>query len=382
MQTIPMKVGIIAPDFPPTLGGIQTYACEVARELSARGHSVSVFTSPHPEGELTNQSYPIYPLLTLRRYEDRKILRSFTNDVWHVMTAAYAWWAVEVAPTVVSVHGNDILGGGAVTERLWLRSRFGIPFGDSLDYRLGRWLTRRVVSAGLDKASHIFANSEYTSRVLLSQYPKCTGKTTAAMVGVGDEFLSIKLPRKPPSARKEIITVCRLADRRKNVDVVLRALSKLSPQFDFRYTIVGRGPLQGELCRLSAELGMAAKVEFSGAVSDADLRALLARSDLFVLTPSSLPHSYEGFGIVYLEANACGTPTLAIRSAGAAEAVAEGLSGFFAADATTDAVSEALQSFFRGEQDFDPTCCREWASKFRWRNVVDHMLNHYPVQTQ
>ncbi len=377
-----MKIGIIAPDFPPALGGMQTYAREVARELSARGNAVSVFTSPHADGELASEPYPIHPILTLRRYTDRRIAQSYTNDLWHVMTAAYAWWALEATPTVVSVHGNDILGGGPVTHRLWLRSRFGLPFGDSCDYRLGRWLTRRVIAAGFDKASHIFANSEYTAKVFLCRYPNCAGKTTAAMVGVGDEFLSTKLLSKPLTSRKEIITVCRLAERRKNVDVVLRALAKLGSQSDFRYTVVGSGPLEPELRRLARDLGIDSKVEFAGAVSQATLCGLLARSDLFVLTPSSLPNSYEGLGIVYLEANACGTPTLAIKSAGAAEAVSEGLSGFFATDATTDAISEALQSFFRGERAFDPVSCREWANNFCWRQVIDHMVSHYPIRSE
>ena len=126
-----------------------------------------------------------------------------------------------------------------------------------------------------------------------------------------------------------LLTVCRLSEPRKNVDLVLRALARLKSDFGFRYTVVGEGDQEWALTQLAAELGLADRVRFTGRVADAELRSHYQQADLFVLPSGVSSTSFEGFGIVYLEANAMGVPTMALRAAGAAEAVDEGRSGFF-----------------------------------------------------
>jgi glycosyltransferase involved in cell wall biosynthesis len=173
--------------------------------------------------------------------------------------------------------------------------------------------------------------------------------------------------------------VCRLAEPRKNVRQVLQALAKLKDRYRFSYTVVGDGPLRPGLERLTAELGLQDRVRFAGFVDNATLRTLLAQSDLFVLTSSVNRGSHEGFGIAYLEANACGTPVLAARLAGAVEAVQEGVSGFFVDAPEAQAIGAALEQFFCRKVQFDRTSCRAFAAHFTWQRVVDHALGYYPA---
>ena len=112
-------------------------------------------------------------------------------------------------------------------------------------------------------------------------------------------------------------------------------------------------------------------MRFLGRVDGERLRRELAASGLMVLTASALRHSHEGFGIVYLEANACGTPVLAARTGGAVEAVAEGESGFFVGELTPEGVAEALGRFLRGAVRFDEAACRAHAGRFRWARVAE-----------
>ena len=177
--------------------------------------------------------------------------------------------------------------------------------------------------------------------------------------------------------RERLITVCRLAERRKNVDVVLRALALLKDRYPFHYTVVGDGPLRATLETLALELGLHDRVRFTGQIGNAALRGLLAESDLFVLPSSIHPESHEGFGIAYLEANACGTPVLAARLAGAVEAVEEGVSGMFVDAPTPDSIATALERFFSGVIAFEPAACRRFASRFSWTNVVGDAVGHY-----
>ena len=379
-----MHVGVIAPEFPPEIGGIQTYAYEFVRELARRGHRVTVFTRPHTDGEASLPGVKVVAVLKLRRALDRHILRDTTIDVWHVMNAAYAWVALEAAPVVTSVHGNDFLQPYLPVARpdlqrlprLWRSSRWR----PALEKALGRQLTNRLVRRALPRAAHILANSRYTEQALLKKYPACRGITSVAWVGVSTEYLDCE-PTRNAIDHVRLITVCRLAEPRKNVDLVLRALARLKDRHRFSYTVVGDGPLRPGLEALAQELGLNDRVRFAGFVDAAALRRLLAASDLFVLTSSISATSHEGFGIAYLEANACGTPVLAARLAGAVDAVDEGVSGFFVDMPAPESIAAALERFFCQDLQFDPAACRAFAARFTWERVVDHAVGYYPVRT-
>lgn len=359
---------------------MQTYALEFARRLHECGYMVSVFTR---EGNGPTEDPPgvrVHRVLRERRHIDRRILETAGIDAWHVMNAAYAWIATEVRPVVISVHGNDFLEPYIPVERpnfnripLFWRSKTLRP---ALEHFLGRHLTRRTLTISLPQAHAILANSRYTAQTLLERIPRCDGKVFPAMVGVSSDFLTPPLA-KTTGAVPELVTVCRLDEKRKNVDLVLRALALLSRDFRFRYRVVGDGQRRGELAALADELGIGAQVEFVGRLPFEQLRASLASADLFILTASIAPGSHEGFGIAYIEANACGTPVLAARLAGATEAVDEGRSGFFVETVSVEEIESALRLFLSGGINFDPVVCREFASRFTWDKVVDAALPHY-----
>lgn len=374
-----MRIGIVSPEFPPEKGGIQTYAIEYARELARRGHDVTVFTRPHVEGELAGEAFRIEPVLQLRRRLDRELARQ-PIDVWHAMNASYSWLARETAPVFVTVHGNDFLQPYHPVARLDLRPRLRLPFGSRFDRWLGDRLTRRVVGRSLPRAAHIFANSHYTERRLLARHPRCRGKTSTALVGIADEYFTAQRPPRSEGPTR-FITICRLAEPHKNVDLVLRALARLRDRFSFDYTIVGDGWLRPSLEKLADELELRERVTFTGFLDREALRKLLPGSDLFVLTTSETPVAYEGFGLVYLEANACGCPVLAARIAGAVEAVEEGVSGVFVDKADVESIARQLERFLSGELRFEAAACVAFARQFSWAKVADHCLARYTLRS-
>ncbi len=111
----------------------------------------------------------------------------------------------------------------------------------------------------------------------------------------------------------------------KGIDLMLRAIAELP---EVEYTVVGTGEALPALRRLAAELGIAARVRFTGALSDAERDVELARCEVF-----ALPSRGEGFGIVYLEAMAAGKPCLAADVGGAPEVVVDGQTGLVVAPA-------------------------------------------------
>lgn len=375
-----MRIAIVSPEFPPEFGGMQTYAAEFAAELVRRGHQVTVFTRRRQVPQARLPGVQVEGILVGHAGPDLAQLRQHRADAWHVMNAAYAWVALYFSPTVVSVHGNDFLRPyirvGEPDLSRWPGAWRVTSLHQAVARSIGQWRTPRLIGRGLARAAQILANSRYTEAVFLQHYPSLRDRTGAAMVGVGAGYLR-DTPRRTVNPVPQIVTVTRLSERRKNVALVLRALARVAPQHAFHYTVVGDGDQRAELQALAEAVGIAQRVEFTGFLPADQLRGRLARSDLFVLTAGINPASHEGFGIAYLEANACGTPTLAARLAGAAEAVEEGVSGFFTRDLTEEALADALASFLSGAVRFDPAACRAFAARFTWAAVVDRALPWY-----
>lgn len=367
-----LRIGLITSEFPPDLGGVETYAWQLARELGRRpGLQVTVYAPPKSSTVIPPPGVTIKPILQSCSGLDWPKLKNEPIDVWHALSACHAWIA-EKRSTVVSVHGNDFLAPYPLTARPALT----LPGLRALRPVLWRRLrplwcraTKKMLVRALPRAAAIIANSRYTAEVLLQQHPACVDKMHIAWVGVDPVFFDV--PRAPKGKVPQLLTVCRLSEQRKNVDLILRALATLKDHFEFEYVIAGEGTLRPALERLADTLGLNARVHFVGRVSDAALRDFYARADLFVLAASIVPGSHEGFGIVYLEAAASGVPSLAARLAGAAEAIAEGRSGFFVEQPDVASISNALSSFLSGETHLDAEDCCDFARGFSWARVAD-----------
>ncbi len=368
-----MRIGLITSEFPPDLGGVETYAWQLARELGRRqGLQVTVYAPPKSATITPPPGVTLKPILQSCAGLDWPKLKNEPIDVWHALSAGHAWIAEKNRPTVVSVHGNDFLAPYPLTARPALAMTFL--------WRLRPWVwrklhplwqsaTRRLLARALPRASALLSNSRYTADVLLAKHPECASNTHIALVGVDPIFFDV--PRAPKNKVVQLLTVCRLSEERKNIDLVLRALATLKDRFEFEYIIAGEGTLRPSLERLADSLELNTCVRFVGRINDADLRQLYSRADLFILTASIIPGSHEGFGIVYLEAAASGVPSLAARLAGAAEAIAEGRSGFFVEQPDVISISNALIRFLSGEIHLNALDCRDFARNFSWVRVAD-----------
>ncbi len=142
-----------------------------------------------------------------------------------------------------------------------------------------------------------------------------------------------------------LLSVGRLsaAERYKGHDRVLNALPEVSGPDgrEIVYLIAGDGDDRARLEAAAEASGAGARVRFLGKAPDADLPDLYRACDLFVL-----PSTGEGFGIVFLEAMACGAPALGLRAGGAPDALADGALGHCVdpEDDFTAALAEAVLS--------------------------------------
>ena len=149
------------------------------------------------------------------------------------------------------------------------------------------------------------------------------------------------------SDRLVLYTLARL-EPRKGVDQALRALAQLAhagelPR-EWLYVIAGRGEQQPMLATLAGELGIADHVEFAGFVPDNEVAARYQAADIFLQTNREIRGDTEGFGIVFLEANACGLPVIGGIAGGTADAIEEGYTGLRVDAENITAIASAIRT--------------------------------------
>jgi phosphatidylinositol alpha-1,6-mannosyltransferase len=128
------------------------------------------------------------------------------------------------------------------------------------------------------------------------------------------------------------------------MDRVIEALpTMLTRQPDLHYLIVGEGEYRPCLERLIAERQLGGHVTLAGSVSNQDLIDHYAIADVFVMSHRQLPSGdTEGFGMVFLEANACGVPVVAGISGGALDAVQNEVNGLTVDGDDVSAIAQAI----------------------------------------
>lgn len=156
------------------------------------------------------------------------------------------------------------------------------------------------------------------------------------------------------SGARVLMTVARLwsGDIYKGVDVTIRALPKIVREFpEVKYLVIGRGDDQPRLERLAADLGVGDRVVFAGFVSPEALAAHYRVADAYLMP------SQEGFGIVYLEAMACGIPVLSGDADGSADPLQDGRLGWRVPHRDPEAVAAACREILSGN---DRRCRGQW----------------------
>lgn len=151
-----------------------------------------------------------------------------------------------------------------------------------------------------------------------------------------------------------LLTVARLwsGDIYKGVDVTIRALPAIAAAVpNVKYLVIGRGDDQPRLAALAEALGVSDRVVFAGYVPTEALVAHYRLADAYVMP------SQEGFGIVYLEAMACGLPVLSGDDDGSADPLQDGRLGWRVPHRDPEAVAAACLAMLKGD---DPRCQGAW----------------------
>lgn len=317
------RVLILTQCFPPQIGGIENFMHGMASALAGRGAEVTVFADGHKaEGAHPFTVKRFAGLKAARRR--RKALAAMRFLVRHpdALVLADSWKSLEHLPAFACKRAVCFL--------------HGMEFPHDPSARKTRRMKR-----SLKKARLLCANSHFTAS-LAAPYignvhvvQPCVDESLPADEGA----LAAMRARVPGSPL--LATLCRL-EPRKGIDQVIRALPELARSHpSIAYAVAGGGADMERLRALAEETGVGARVHFLGRVSEEEKAALLTLADIFAMPVRREGDSVEGFGAAYIEAGGHGTPSIAGKSGGAAEAVEDGVTGIVCEDTSPECFAAA-----------------------------------------
>jgi phosphatidylinositol alpha-1,6-mannosyltransferase len=312
---------LVTNDFPPKVGGIQTYLWELWRRLPPEG--VHVMTTRHPGAVEWDRAQPF----AVTRARQPVLLPT------PALARAIRALAAEVGASLVVLDPALPVG--------FLGPLLGLPFAVVLH---GAEVTvpgrlpgsRALLSRVLRGATGIVAAGRYPAAEAARAVGSDPGDVVIVPPGVDldrfrpldeSERLAARVRLGLPPVGPLVVCASRLVPR-KGMDVLIEAATRLIPHHpDLTIAIAGAGRDRSRLRVLAGR--HAVPVHFLGRVDDADLAALDAAADVFAMICRDRwgGLEQEGFGIVFLEAAACGVPQVAGASGGADEAVEDGVTG-------------------------------------------------------
>ncbi len=198
----------------------------------------------------------------------------------------------------------------------------------------------------LQQAKHIICASNYTADKLIEFLGEnIRAKTKIVHPGVEADFQINKnklqnIQKQYNLANKTVIfSIGRLVKRKGFIDVA-RAMQQISQDYpDTHYFIAGDGPEKMALLDYSMQNK---NITFLGRINDEEKNAWLAACDIFIMPAYAKEADFEGFGIVYLEANIAGKPVIAGNSGGVSEAVEDGVSGILIEPHNINSIAQAI----------------------------------------
>jgi phosphatidylinositol alpha-1,6-mannosyltransferase len=316
---------LVTNDFPPKVGGIQSYLWELWRRLPPERFAVlttpyrgdAEFDASQPFSVVRDRQNVLLPSPALARR-----VRSLADERGAsavVLDPALPLGLIGRGlrcPYAVVLHGAEVTVPGRLPGSRALLRR--VLDGAGLLFAAGQWVAdQAALIVGRPLAATVLPPGVDIGRFR----PRTPTERTAARTGFG----------LPPDGRL-VVSVSRLVPR-KGMDTLIEAACLLAPgRPDLTFAIAGSGRDRGRLERLVRRSG--APVRLVGRVDDDDLPSFYGCADVFAMLARDrwAGLEQEGFGIVFLEAAACGVPQVAGASGGVAEAVADGDTGVLVSD--------------------------------------------------
>jgi D-inositol-3-phosphate glycosyltransferase len=369
-------------------GGMSVYIRELARELSRQGHTVDVYTRVHdPADPIIDDLGKGARLIHLRAGQEARINKL---EVYTCLP--------EFTRNLENFRENNGLGYDLVFSHYWLSGLVGqslqpqwrVPHA-IMFHTLGA--VKNVIGIGEgDPALRIASEKELVASCqcviaatdrgkaeLEHYYDAIPGKVSVVPCGVNIELfqpVAQNLARlKLGLTGERILLFVGRIDPLKGADRLLEAVSYLKNFHNLRLVIIGgdessRSEVE-KLRKLSIELGIQDRVTFQGTVKQTELPYFYSAADVCVV-----PSYYESFGLVALEALACGTPVVAADVGDLKNIIRQGKTGYVVNGNTPASLADGIARLLsRPSRDMESALTiRASVSRFDWANVAGELI--------
>lgn len=373
---------VITELFQPTKGGTAVWFDEVYRRMGGAG--THILTADVPGAEEHDRASPnTVHRLGLKRYPWIRP-ESLPVYVKFFLKALSVGWTHDVT----QIHAGRVLPEGLVAVRAGKLLRLPVVI-----YAHGEEITtwrqpRRVkaMTEAYRAAQLVVANSTFTRDLLLD-----LGVEPARIViinpgvdterfrsGLDGSALRTRLGIAPDA--KLILSVGRLS-RRKGFDYVMQAIPELVRRgVNVHHAVIGKGEDQEYLSQIRENSPLPERIHLLGGVSADELPLWYAASDLFAMPNRDIDADTEGFGMVYIEAAACGRASLAGQAGGTGSAVLDGETGLRCDGNSPSAVTDALFRLLDPAKGIASSCAEKALERahreFSW-NAVTQLTSGY-----
>ena len=330
---------IISYDYPPSNGGIARLCSEVAVGMQEYYESVKVITL---ENVSDNRSYN-FENVEVIRFSNKRILCEisiflylfFRKEKRKTDVICGLWHPEATISYLAGFRNVFILGHG--TEFLFgtskLRKYFWLPV-------YAKWILKR--------AKLCIANSHYTEQLIQKINKKI--RTEALPLAVNPDFFHPKHETVNGDGLLRICTVSRVL-KFKGHDFIAQTIANLPEHLKnkIHWNIGGTGEYLEGLKQKIQELKIEKQVTFHGFIPDEELPSFYSENNVFILCTREQETStqVEGFGLVFLEAQACGLPVIGTRTGGIPDAIEPENGGWLIEQDNEENLSSILQEIIQ-----------------------------------
>lgn len=237
-----------------------------------------------------------------------------------------------------------------------------------------------VLSWAYKKANKVLCISNFTC----NEISKKIGKINSQVINLGiDPKKFGNCPFVLLKNKEPIILSVGALKFRKGYHISIPAVAKVKEKYPkLKYYIVGNQSNEKyfkQLKTLIEENGLNNNIEFLSGLSDKELNKLYCDCDIFLLTSVNDEHSFEGFGLVYIEANACAKPVIGASGSGAEDAIKDGYNGFLVLQNDVNAAAEAILKILDNPDLHKKMSDNavQWAEEHIWENTIKKYLEVY-----
>ncbi len=357
--------------------GYGRYSFDLIKEIKNSGHNVLALTSLKSEQNEIEEC-PI--LLESSAYlanvfnsffiaaKINKIIKQFSPDIIHFMSEPYAgllpFLKIKKAKTFITLHGT-----------------YSVPhiLLDNFFKKNISWFVSKKYYEILDG---IIAVSEYTKNHLLNYHPELDKKTRVITNGINlNSHKLIDLARKIGNKIKKILFVGVIKPRKGILEAV-EACKLYNDNFsdNFIYNIIGKyDPDDNYYLKVSEKIrryGFENKIFFRGNVADEELEQYYSGADLFLMPSVNINNNFEGFGLVYLEANIKGVPCIGAENSGCQEAIISGKTGFIVDPRNAEEIAGKMDLILN-KKAINGEDCIAWAMQNNIKEKAKKLTDFY-----